>query len=148
MLTPGLGAPARFTIVTSLWVLLFCLTLCLALAGCASPSSIIACGGSANGGSASVPVCLNPNPLLYASTASNQILPFSISNASGAGGRSFLPLRRGYQRGQHSDSQHRCVDRSARSRGIDSGYQPSGAVDGGEYSGDLEEFDRSFSSTD
>ncbi len=49
------------------------------LAGCASPQHPIACGGPAN-----VPVCVNPDPLLFASTTSNQILPFSISNTSGA----------------------------------------------------------------
>ena len=83
MLTSSLAAPARLTVVTSACEIFFCLSLCLALAGCASPSSIIACGGPANGGT-SVPLCINPNPLLYASTTSNQILPFSISHTSGA----------------------------------------------------------------
>jgi 6-phosphogluconolactonase (cycloisomerase 2 family) len=78
VLTPALGAPARFSVLTPSCVLLFCLTLCLALTACATQPPI-ACGGPAN-----VPTCLNPDPLLYASATSNQILPFSISNASGA----------------------------------------------------------------
>jgi 6-phosphogluconolactonase (cycloisomerase 2 family) len=79
VLTPALGAPARLGVVTRPCVLLSCLTLCLALAGCASPQHSIICAGAAN-----VPVCMNPNPLLYASTTSSQILPFSISNTTGA----------------------------------------------------------------
>lgn len=77
MLTPALGAPARFRVITSSCVILSCLMLSLALAGCTTQPPIV-CAGPAN-----VAECMNPNPLLYASTTSNQVLPFSISNTSG-----------------------------------------------------------------
>ena len=48
------------------------------LAGCAS-KPMIACGAGSNAGV----MCVNPNPLLYATTTSNQVLPFSISNTNG-----------------------------------------------------------------
>ncbi len=49
------------------------------LAACSSSPRPIICGGASGGA-----LCMNPNPLLYATTTSNQVLPFSISNSSGS----------------------------------------------------------------
>lgn len=64
MLTRALGPLAGFGAVS---------LLCIILAGC-STQPPIACAGTSGGG-----LCTNPNPLLYATTTSNQVLPFSIS---------------------------------------------------------------------
>ncbi|MGP0017928.1 MAG: hypothetical protein ACLPHP_05120 [Candidatus Sulfotelmatobacter sp.] len=71
MFTPALGFPARFGVLS---------VLCVMLAGCSNASHPIICGGASSGG-----MCVSPEPLLYASTTSNQVLPFSISkNSSGS----------------------------------------------------------------
>jgi len=69
MFIPALGSPAKFGALG---------LLCLMLAGCSSSPHPTICGGASSGG-----MCMSPEPLLYASTTSNQLLPFSISNSSG-----------------------------------------------------------------
>jgi 6-phosphogluconolactonase (cycloisomerase 2 family) len=70
VLTRALGSPVKLCVLGAL---------CLTLAACGSSSKPpIVCGGT-NGGQ-----CTNPNSLLYATTTSNQILPFSINTNSGA----------------------------------------------------------------
>jgi len=64
--TSALGSPAKFA-----WVGL----LCLLLAGCGSNKQPVVCGASSGAG-----LCPNPNVFLYATTTSNQILPFNISS--------------------------------------------------------------------
>lgn len=66
MLTRALGSPAGFGVLS-----LLCF--CLILTGC-STQPTIACAGASGGAQ-----CTNPNLFLYATTTSNQVLPFSIS---------------------------------------------------------------------
>lgn len=65
MLTRALGSPAKVGVLG---------ILCIFLAACSSTKQPIICGANSSGG-----LCMNPNPLLYATTTTNQVLPFSIS---------------------------------------------------------------------
>jgi 6-phosphogluconolactonase len=71
--TRVLGAPARFGILG------FSSLLCLILAGCGSATQPIICAVPAGGGQ-----CAATSPHLYATSTSNQVLPFQIDNSSGA----------------------------------------------------------------
>ena len=73
MVTPALGAPARFGVLSFLGFV------CLMLAACSSSRQPIVCAIPADGDT-----CMSPSPLLYATSTSSQVLPFTINNSSGA----------------------------------------------------------------